>query len=173
MTKKYFIIILISLGFQLDSSAQKDDNLFTIYLVRHSEKNLTTKNSFDPPLTECGKQRSKFLDNFLQDVTIEAIYSTDYDRTKKTALPTAQSKELEIQEYSASDLACFSKVLIDRKQDALVIGHSNTTGVLAGLLVDEDIGDLDLDVYDRIYQVVFYKKFGRLHLLHSAFVCND
>ncbi|MGK0316760.1 MAG: broad specificity phosphatase PhoE [Saprospiraceae bacterium] len=173
MTRKYFIIILIILGSQLNSSAQKDDNLFTIYLVRHSEKNLAANNPSDSPLTECGEQRSEFLDNFLQDIAIEAIYSTDYARTKKTALPTAQSKELEIQEYSATDLECFSKVLIDRKQDALVVGHSYTTGVLAGLLVEEDIDDIDLDIYDRIYQVVFYKKAGRLHLLHSAFVCND
>lgn len=156
----------------MDASAQKHENIFTIYLVRHSEKDFSS-NSYDPPLTRCGEQRSAFLDNFLKDVAIRAVYCTDHDRTKKTALPTAQSKELEIQEYSASDLECFSEMLIDRKQDALVIGHSYTTGVLAGLLVEEDIGDIDLDIYDRIYQVVFYKKCGRLHLLHSAFVCTD
>ena len=71
------------------------------------------------------------------------------------------------------ELSDFAKLLIDRKQDALVVGHSNTTAVLAGLLVDEEMGAFDLDIYDRIYQVVIYKNSARLHLLHSAFVCRN
>ena len=62
---------------------------------------------------------------------------------------------------------------MDRRQDALVVGHSNTTGVLAGLLVGEELGGFDLDIYDRIYQVVIYKDTGRLHLLHSVFDCDN
>ena len=65
------------------------------------------------------------------------------------------------------------KLLIDAKQDALVVGHSHTTGVLAGLLVGKEIGAFDLDIYDRVYQVVIYQNRGRLHLLHTAFVCNE
>jgi hypothetical protein len=40
-------------------------------------------------------------------------------------------------------------------------------------LVDEEMGAFDLDIYDRIYQVVIYKNSARLHLLHSAFVCRN
>lgn len=173
MTKIYLAIALAILGFQFDNDAEKNDKLFTIYLVRHAEKDFTSDNFYDPPLTECGEQRSEFLNTFLGDTALEAIYSTDHDRTKKTALPTAKSKGLEIIEYSENDLEDFSKLLIDRKQDALVVGHSYTTGVLAGFLVEEEIDDIDLDIYNRIYQVVFYKKCGRLHILHSAFECND
>lgn len=173
MTKIYLTIILAILGFQFEEVAEKNNKLFTIYLVRHAEKDITSNNYSDPPLTKCGEQRSEFLNNFLDDTAIEAIYSTDLERTKKTALPTANSKGLEIMEYSENDLENFSKLLIDRRQDALVVGHSYTTGVLAGLLVEEDIDDIDLDVYNRIYQVVMYKKCGRLHILHSAFNCDD
>ena len=67
----------------------------------------------------------------------------------------------------------FSKLLIANQQDALVVGHSNTTGVLAGLLVGEEIGAFDLDIYDRVYQALIYKNSGRLQLLHTAFDCND
>ena len=63
--------------------------------------------------------------------------------------------------------------MLESKQDALVVGHSNTTGVLAGLLVGEEIGDFDLDIYNRVYQVVIYENRGRLHLLHTAFDCNE
>jgi broad specificity phosphatase PhoE len=178
MTKKCLTIVLIVLGisiilgFQSDVCAQNNNEIFTIYLVRHSEKDLASNNGADPPLTQCGKQRSEYLNSFLSDVHLDAVYSTDYTRTKNTALPTASSKGLETQEYITQDLEAFSKLLIDRKQDALVVGHSNTTGVLAGLLVCEEIGEFDLDIYNRVYQVVIHKKSGRLHLLHTAFDCK-
>ena len=172
MIKKHLVFIVIILGFQSCQIA-KNNGVFTIYLVRHSEKALSSNNSADPPLTPCGEQRSGSLSRFLSDVPIDVIYSTDYNRTKKTALPTAMSKGLEVKEYNDEELVDFSKLLIKRKQDALVVGHSNTTGVLAGLLVGEEIGEFDLDIYDRVYQVAIYKKKGRLHLLHTAFDCND
>ena len=170
MTKKYLTIILIILGFQSDVGAQKNNEIFTIYLVRHSEKDSTSNN---PALTPCGEQRSENLENFLRDVPLDAVYSTDYIRTKNTALPTAMSKKLEIMEYNPEELKDFSKLLIENKQDALVVGHSNTTGVLAGLLVGEEIGEFDLAIYNRVYQVVIYQNSGRLHLFHTAFDCND
>ncbi|MDA7706004.1 MAG: phosphoglycerate mutase family protein [Flavobacteriaceae bacterium] len=171
--KKYFIIISMILGFQSCVDAQKDSELFTIYLVRHSEKDLTSNNHSNPPLSQCGEQRSENLSNFLRDVNLDAIYSSDYIRTQNTALPTALSKGLEISEYNPQELEDFSKLLIANKQDVLVVGHSNTTGVLAGLLVGEEIGAFDLDVYDRVYQALMYKNSGRLQLLHTAFDCSD
>ena len=173
MTKKYLTIILIILGFQFDVGAQKKNETFTIYLVRHSEKSSTSNNPSDPPLTPCGEQRSLKLNSFLRDVPLHSIYSTDYNRTKKTALPTATSRGLEIKEYNPQELKDFSKLLIACKQDALVVGHSNTTGVLAGLLVGQELGAFDLDIYNRVYQVVISKNSGRLHLLHTAFECKD
>lgn len=171
--KKYFIIISMILGFQSCVDAQKDSELFTIYLVRHSEKDLTSNNHSNPPLSQCGEQRSENLSNFLRDVNLDVIYSSDYIRTQNTALPTALSKGLEISEYNPQELEDFSKLLIANKQDVLVVGHSNTTGVLAGLLVGEEIGAFDLDVYDRVYQALMYKNSGRLQLLHTAFDCSD
>ena len=173
MTKKYLTIILIIIGFQSDVGAQKNNEIFTIYLVRHSEKELTSNNYSDPLLTQCGEQRSENLSSFLKDVPLDAIYSTNYNRTKNTALPTALSKELEIKEYNPEELKDFSKLLMENKQDALVVGHSNTTGVLAGLLADEEIGEFDLEIYNRVYQVVVHEKSSRLHLLHTSFDCNN
>ena len=170
---KYFIITLMILGFQSCVGAQKDSELFTIYLVRHSEKDLTSNNPSDPPLSKCGKQRSENLSNFLRDVNLDVIFSTNYIRTQNTALPIALSKGLEITEYNPQVLKDFSQLLIANKQDALVVGHSNTTGVLAGLLVGEEIGAFDPDIYDRVYQVIIYKNSGRLQLLNTAFDCSD
>ena len=171
MTKNVLYIILIILVSQACQTA-KNKGVYTIYLVRHSEKEVSSDIPSDPPLTPCGEERSKSISNFLKDVPVEAIYSTDYTRTKNTAFPTAKSKGLNIQEYDGGTLNDFSKLLRKRKQDALVVGHSNTTAVLAGLLVGEEFGEFDLDIYDRIYQVVLRKKRGRLHVLHTAFSCK-
>ena len=172
MTNKLIILTFLLFGFHSCQIAQKGE-LFTIYLVRHSEKDLSSKNESDPHLTKCGKQRSESLSAFLEDVNLDAVYSTDYNRTINTALPTANSKELKIENYNPRDLVGFSKLLLNSKKDVLVVGHSNTTGVLAGILAGEEIGEMDLDIYDRIYQVVVSNKNGRLHLFHSPFECEE
>lgn len=171
--KKYLIVISLTLGLQYNVAAQVDDEIFTIYLVRHSEKDLLSNDHSDPPLSKCGEQRSESLSVFFRDVNLDVIYSTDYNRTRKTALPTALSKGLIIKKYNSQYLEEFSKSLINNKQDVLVVGHSNTTAVLAGLLVGKELGAFDLDIYDRIYQVMISKNASQINLLHSTFVCTD
>lgn len=173
MMKKYLILILLTLGLQSNVAAQIDDKIVTIYLVRHSEKDLLSNDQSDPPLSQCGEQRSESLSLFFRDVNLDVIYSTDYNRTRKTALPTALSKGLIIKKYNSQDLKGFSKSLINSKQDVLVVGHSNTTAVLAGLLADEELGAFDLDIYDRIYQVVISENTSQINLLHSTFMCTE
>ncbi|MFT4646313.1 MAG: broad specificity phosphatase PhoE [Planctomycetota bacterium] len=171
--KNYFILILLTLGFLPVVSAQESNDIYTIYLVRHAEKDFSSNDYFDPPLTQCGEKRADYLSRFLRDVDLDIIYSTDFVRTKNTAQPTATAKGLEINLYDSQDLVELSKTLIDSKKDILVVGHSFTTGALAGLLVGEEIGAFGLDIYNRVYQVVIYKDNGRLHLLHSSFECED
>ncbi len=169
------IVLIFTLVIQLlsfDVLAQSDDT-FTIYLVRHSEKDHASENSSDLPLSECGEQRSKALIHFLSEVDLEAVYSTDFMRTKSTALPIANKKDIEISFYKEQDIKSFSNLLLEKKQNVLVVGHSNTTGFLAGLLVNEDVEDIDLHIYDHIYQVVFSGKSRTLNLFHSTFKCTD
>lgn len=164
--------IFTLVGGQNELSNQKTEQLFTIYLVRHAEKDLTAQSGGNPPLTQCGKERAQALSTLLKDVPIKTVYSTNYTRTINTAAPTAKAKGLEIEQYDGNNLEAIAKLLLSRKQDALVVGHSNTTGVLAGLLTGKEQADIDLDTYNRIYQVVVHKKCSRLHLLHTAFQCN-
>lgn len=173
MKKSCLIIILIILGFHPEAFAQNNNKIFTIYLVRHAEKDLTNMNHTDAPLTRCGEQRAESLSIFFRAVSLEAIYSTNYNRTKSTAEPTAITKKLEINDYDPEKLKDFSSFLLERKQDALVVGHSNTTAVLAGLLVNEELGEIDLEIYNRVYQVVICNDNGRLHLLHTSFECLE
>ena len=170
MVSRVLIMCFVALAWGSDSEAQNDE-IFTIYLVRHSEKDYTSENTSDLPLSICGKQRSIALSSFLDDVHLDAVYSTDFTRAKNTAIPTAETKDIEITLYNGKDIESFSHLLLDTQQDALVVGHSNTTGVLAGLLVNQEIGDIDLDIYDCIYQVVICGETRHLHLFHSSFEC--
>ena len=171
MIIKYLYLVLISFVFSTVVYSQNNNEIFTIYLVRHSEKEISSNNN--PELTKCGDLRSENLSIFFKDVPLDAVYSTDYQRTKNTAFPTAKSKELKIEYYNPNNLEKLSMLLKNLKKDVLVVGHSNTTGVLAGLLIGEEIGEFDLNIYNRVYQVVVSNENSRLHLLHTAFKCED
>lgn len=172
MLKKIWIFCFVIQAYGFEVLAQSDD-IFTIYLVRHSEKDHTSENISDLPLSKCGEQRSKALSSFLSEVHLDKVYSTDFTRTLNTAMPTADNKNIEISFYNEQDIKSFSNHLMEQRQDALVVGHSNTTGVLAGLLVNEDIEDIDLHIYDHIYQVVVDDKSRTLNLFHSNFKCIE
>ena len=166
-----FLIFGCSLNHDLLSQNTKDS--FTIFLVRHSEKDLTTQNYSDPPLSTCGHQRAKFLDTYLDDFELDAIYSPNFKRTKSTANPTAISKSLSIHLYSPNDLEAFSNFLLNQKQDALVVGHSNTTAVLAGLLSNQKLEAFDESIYNRIYKVEVGENTVSFDLIISQFDCQN
>ena len=164
-----YFVLLISCH---TACSQPKEGLFTIYLVRHAEKDVSDKNNSDPALTPCGVERAESLSTFFDQITLDKIYSSDYLRTRETAKPTAQSKGKELVFYNPGDLKSFSKELLEKQENALVVGHSNTTGILAGLLCDQEIGSFDESIYNRIYQVVINKKTPQLYVYHTAFSCE-
>jgi len=171
--KNYIIIVFAILGLQHLGNAQENNELYTIYLVRHAEKEIAPNNKKNPALSTCGLQRAEQLTEFLKDVPLKAVYSTNYIRTKHTAQPTSLKKGISTEIYNPSKLKDFAKVLLERQEDALVVGHSNTTAMLAGLLIDEKLESIDENTYNKVYQVVIHKDSGRLHILHTDFVCKD
>ena len=169
---RFLFITFVLLGMQNAALAQYEDEIFSIYLVRHAEKEVEAKDPGDPGLSYCGELRAQALVTILADVSLENIYSTPFERTLKTASPIAESKQLEIEIYDPSRLKEFSKLLLDTQQDALVVGHSNTTSVLAGLLAGVSEEAFDEGIYDRLYQVVISGERARINLLHQSFHCE-
>ena len=66
----------------------------TYYLIRHAEKNQSDKTNKNPNLIEKGLLRAAQWTYVLEHVTLDAIYSTDYNRTKQTAAPLAEKLNL-------------------------------------------------------------------------------
>ena len=130
------------------TSTVESDNSYTLYLVRHAEKE--SDGSRDPALTEAGKQRAEQLAIWLHDKNIQEIWSSDYHRTRDTAKPSLNRSGQELRIYEAGDLATLSRELLDQGQNALIVGHSNTTPELARLICDCSIEDMDESEYDRL-----------------------
>ncbi len=124
------------------------------YLVRHAEK---TAEKPDPALTEVGEKRARDLQARLKDVSLTAVYSSDYRRTRDTAAPIARDKGLSVDLYNPGLLSEFADGLLGQTGHILVVGHSNTTPALAEALGGEG-GEpiIEATEYDRLYIVSRY-----------------
>ena len=107
---------------------------YELILVRHFEKVAEVDN---PGLTEAGHIRAENLAIMLDSFAISKIYSTDYNRTIQTALPVSTQKQLAINYYDPGNLKNFANNLLSRQDNALIVGHSNTTPALINLLGGE------------------------------------
>ncbi len=141
-------------------------------MIRHSEKDILSENQLDPPLTKCGIERSEYLSSFFEDINIKNIYSTNYLRTIKTAMPIALSKKVGIQYYDSNNLKLFSEQLLNSKQNSIVVGHSNTTPILAGLLTGKDMNPFDENIYNRVYKIIIQENKSKLFVFETSFNCN-
>ncbi|TRX53091.1 phosphoglycerate mutase family protein [Thalassomonas sp. M1454] len=144
-------------------------NKHTIYLVRHAEKLTDNK---DPGLTQCGLQRADALAKQLGAVEFTKIYSTNYQRTVLTAMPLAKQNNKKISYYNPTKLKQFAIQLANEQGSSLVVGHSNTTAVLAGLLTQQQLDSFDESIYDRLYQVVIINGHASLQLIMQNFNCT-
>lgn len=134
--------------------AEKNGELTTIYLVRHAEK-ATGKN---PELTEAGQQRAEDLAAFFKGKNVTEVFSTDYRRTQQTAAPTAKQASRGVGSYSHKKLEEIAEQVRKKKGTILIVGHSNTTPELAGIL-GADPGEPIVEKweYDRLYELKLRK----------------
>ena len=134
----------------------------TFYVVRHAEKAAQpTGNmmSTDVPLSEAGKQRAERLKELLKDKKIGIIYSTNTIRTRTTAEPTAGYFNLSTNVYGPRPDSAFIRLLTSKKENTLIVGHSNTVDDIVNMLYGEKkLTDLDESVYDNLFII---KRKGR------------
>jgi broad specificity phosphatase PhoE len=141
--------LLFSLpGNAAEPNGQQDT---VIFLVRHAEK---TQTGADPALSEAGQIRASLLADLLAKEDIRHVHSTDYARTRQTAAPIANRLGIEVELYDPAGLPAFAEALRESGGRHLVVGHSNTTTQLVGLLGGEAGAPIDHNgENDRLYQV--------------------
>lgn len=142
---------------------------FTIFLVRHAEKQKAEKN---PSLTFCGENRANQLATTLSETSLDKVYSTSYQRTMQTAAPTAKAQNLPIKQYAPNALEQFAFKLKQGKENVLVVGHSNTTPQLVSLLTGETVAPLSEKEYQMLYLVHFQDNSVTLTQLKQPLYCQ-
>lgn len=131
--KKFLLIIFVFTLFIACTS----DKTTTYYLIRHAEKDRTNTTNKNPNLNSDGVIRAEKWAKHFENIVLDAVYSTDYNRTQQTAAPTAKSKDLIVQSYNSSKMydSIFKKNT--KGKTVLVVGHSDTTPVFANIILGQ------------------------------------
>lgn len=120
---------------RMSSSAQQQETINTIFLLRHAEK--ADDGTSDPPLTEAGRERAAALADLLEDANITGIYTSDYQRTRQSVEPLAEQTGIELNLYDPRQLSATADLLKTLPGRYVISGHSNTTPELVRLLGGE------------------------------------
>ncbi|MEK6154299.1 phosphoglycerate mutase family protein [Flavobacteriaceae bacterium 3-367] len=110
----------------------------TFYFIRHAEKDRSDPENIDPELTQDGLGRAMKWAEVLDHVALDAIYTTDYERTSMTAAPAAVKQDITVQYYDPRnvDLEAFKAANLGK--NVLVVGHSNTTPDFVNKMIGEE-----------------------------------
>lgn len=139
------ILLLCSLFLVMNCFAQESEEAkietetSVYYLIRHAEKDRSDKSNKDPKLTKAGNNRAVYWSNVLKNVKFDAVYSTDYNRTKETAAPTAKANELEVISYHPFKIKMDEFLKATNGKTVLIVGHSNTTPAFANRLLRKEM----------------------------------
>lgn len=145
-----------------------NDTATTFFLVRHAEK---ASSGTDPVLTAAGMERADQLSKVLSKISLSAVYSSNYNRTKLTAQPTADAQGLPVTIYNVSDLSGSASEMLNsyHNKSVLVVGHSNTTPDFANILTNSnDFNQFPDSAYDNLIVVSVYNS-GRTEVLWLKF----
>jgi len=139
-------ILIVAILFGALPSLVAQKQITTLILVRHAEK--ANDGTNDPDLTPEGVSRARHLAEILKKTSVDAVYSTDFKRTRNTVAPLAAAKNLEVKIYAPYKAAEIEKILREYGGGTVVIcGHSNnipwTANLLTGKASYQDFADSD------------------------------
>ncbi|MEI9945256.1 MAG: histidine phosphatase family protein [Chitinophagaceae bacterium] len=124
----------------------------TYYVVRHAERADVAGNN-DPQISDKGKERAIAVKEIVAKKKIAYIYSTNTNRTKSTAQPTADYFKLPVTTYGPRPDSAFIASVKALKKNVLIVGHSNTVDDVVNMLYGEKKvpADLSESEYNKLY----------------------
>jgi 2,3-bisphosphoglycerate-dependent phosphoglycerate mutase len=128
------------------------DTTTTFIIVRHAEKEGT---GTDPGLTSDGVARAEELRRILANVSVSAIYSTPFIRTRQTVQPLASDRGITISEYPADKpyAQLVSEIRAARRgKVTVIVGHSNT---VPDILKELSNNSFNVTITDSQYDNLF------------------
>lgn len=129
-----------------------------VLVVRHAEK---SGSSGDVPLSGAGEDRARALVPIAKSAGVTGVITTQFQRTKQTGAPAAQSLGITpIVIGATASTADHAKAIADTirarfaGQSVLVVGHSNTVPAIVAALGAPSSPDLCDDEYDVLVTVI-------------------
>ncbi len=157
--KKYLLLVVFVFSTVASFSQEKEKEVTTYYLIRHAEKNRADKNNKDPFLTIKGVERAKHWAEVFSTANINMVYTTNYNRTKETAQPTANKNGLKLYIYDPSNMYDEDFKFNTKGKNVLIVGHSNTTNTFANKILGENkYSEIDDGNNSNLYIVTVSKK---------------
>lgn len=160
---------ILLLAFIIVSCQSQPKESTTFILVRHAEK--AVDGTKDPTLTIEGENRAQRLASLLDKTNITRIYSTEYKRTQLTVQPLATNIGLGLESYDWKDPEAFLNSIITNNHGGTIVisGHSNTTPVLANLLLGKEaFAQFDDSDYGNLL-IITVTSLGEGKLTHLRF----
>ena len=135
----FLALFCITSSFKKDNKTYPTQNLetSTYYFIRHAEKDRTDNSDKNPYLTEKGRSRANHWSEILGNVKFDVVYSTDYNRTKETAQPTANKNNLDIKLYDPKQVDAKLFMKENNGKTVLIVGHSNTTPAFVNSIIGQ------------------------------------
>jgi len=137
------------------TQAPRDVAPLEVVVVRHAEK---LADGDDPALSDPGRARAQRLADLLRAEPLVAVYSTDTQRTRQTAKPSADAHGLAVTIYEPRMPPAEFVAWLEQTHPhgtVLVVGHSNTAPAIAAALCHCGIEPMGESEYDRVMRVRF------------------
>ncbi len=140
MKLSFFWLLSIFVVFQSCSQKVKEQQTTTsyYYLIRHAEKDRSDIHDQDPHLNETGLKRAQKWAKTFENISFDAIYSTDYNRTRETVHPISEQKQLAIKIYDPENFDLTNFLKSTSGKTVLIVGHSNTIPGLVNKIIDQE-----------------------------------
>ena len=116
------------------------------------------------------KKKSIFLED--QNQNSVKLDGGGISLVSKGDISIEASKKVSIKYYDSNNLKLFSEQLLNSKQNSIVVGHSNTTPILAGLLTGKVMNPFNENIYNRVYKVIISQKNKKLFVFETSYDCN-
>lgn len=143
-----------------------------VLVVRHAEK---AGPSGDVPLSAAGEARARALVDIAREAGVSAIITTQFQRTRMTAAPTAQALGIRGEVIEArGGVPEHAKAIADAIRErysgraVLVVGHSNTVPAIVHALGGPKLPDICDDYYDDLFTVIVAAD-GTARLVHAKY----
>jgi len=158
------ILLLVLPTFSQETIEAKKDTVgtTTYYFIRHAEKDRSDVTNKNPNLLQKGLFRAAKWTYVLEHVKFDAVYSTDYNRTKQTAKPTAEKNGLEIAIYNSQELNYEEFIKNTKGKTVFIVGHSNTTPMFVNSIIGSNKYDAMNDSDNTSLYIVTISRSGEV-----------